>query len=202
MENLNGSEDINRAWESIKENIKASATKILGLYEWKQHKPWFGDERLRSLYQRKEAKMQWVQDRSQSKVDNQKNVRPEASKHFRRKDKGYLKAKIDELESNSKIKNIRHLYRDVSDLKKGYQPRTNIVKDEKGDLVTDSHSILARWRYHSLLLIGHRVIDVRRTETLTAQPLVPEPSAYDVEMAIENLKRHKSSGSDNSSRIH
>jgi hypothetical protein len=54
----------------------------------------------------------------------------------------------------------------------------------------------------SLLLIGHRVIDVRQTETLTAQTLVPEPSAYDVEMATENLKRHKSSGSDNSSRIH
>jgi hypothetical protein len=30
------------------------------------------------------------------------------------------------------------------DFKKGYQPRTNIVKDEKGDLGADSHSILAR----------------------------------------------------------
>ena len=27
---------------------------------------------------------------------------------------------------------------------KGYQPRTNIVNDEKGDLVADSHSIMAR----------------------------------------------------------
>ena len=41
---------------------------------------------------------------------------------------GNLKAEIDELETNSKIKNIM-------DFKKGYQPRTNIVKDEKGDLV-------------------------------------------------------------------
>jgi len=30
--------------------------------------------------------------------------------------------------------------------KKGYQPRTNIVQGEKGDLVTHYHSILARWR--------------------------------------------------------
>jgi hypothetical protein len=28
--------------------------------------------------------------------------------------------------------------------KKGYHPRTNIAKDEKGGLVTDIHSILAR----------------------------------------------------------
>jgi hypothetical protein len=38
------------------------------------------------------------------------------------------------------------LYRGSNDFKKGYQPRTHIVKEEKGDLVADSHSILARWR--------------------------------------------------------
>ena len=29
----------------------------------------------------------------------------------------------------------------ISDLKKGYQLRTNVVKDEKGDWITDSHNI-------------------------------------------------------------
>ena len=57
-----------------------------------------------------------------------------------------MKAKIEELETNSKIKNIRDLYRDISDFKNGYQPRTNIVKDEKGDLVSDSYNIVARGR--------------------------------------------------------
>ena len=52
-----------------------------------------------------------------------------------------MKAKTDELETNSNIKNIRDMYRGINDFKKGYQPRTNIVKDEKGDLVADSHSI-------------------------------------------------------------
>jgi len=32
------------------------------------------------------------------------------------------------------MKNIIELYREVRDIKKGYQPRTNKVKDEKGDL--------------------------------------------------------------------
>ena len=36
------------------------------------------------------------------------------------------------------------VYRGVCDFKKGFQPRINIVKDEKGDLVTDSYSILVR----------------------------------------------------------
>jgi hypothetical protein len=38
LENLNYSEDINRACESIIENIKTSAKESLGLYELKRHK--------------------------------------------------------------------------------------------------------------------------------------------------------------------
>ena len=64
--------------------------------------------------------MQWVQDPSQSNVDNLNNVRREANKHFRNKKKEYMKAKIDELETNSKIKNIRDLCRGINDFKKGY----------------------------------------------------------------------------------
>jgi len=98
------------------------------------------------------------------------------------KNKAYLKAKFEELETNSKIKNIRDLYRGINDFKKGYQPRTNIVKDDKGDWVAESHSILARWRnYFSQLLNVHGVYYVRQTEIHTAKPLVPEPSASEFE---------------------
>ena len=51
--------------------------------------------------------MQWVQDPSQSNVDNLNSVRPEASRHFRNKKKEYMKAKIEELETKSKIRNIK-----------------------------------------------------------------------------------------------
>jgi hypothetical protein len=64
-------------------------------------------------------------------------------------------------------------------------------------LFTDSHSILARWKNHFSHLFNVRgVNDVRQTEIHTAQPIVPEPSAFEVEMAIEKLKRHKSPGTD------
>jgi hypothetical protein len=89
------------------------------------------------------------------------------------------------------------LYRGNNGFKKGYQPRCNIVKDEKGDLVADSHSILARWRnYFSQLLNVHGVKDVGQTEIHTAEPLVPEPSASEVELAIDKLKSHKLLGID------
>jgi hypothetical protein len=55
-----------------------------------------------------------------------------------------LKDKINELESNSKNKNIGDLYRGINEFKKGYQPRTNLVKDEKGDLLLDAYEIVNR----------------------------------------------------------
>jgi hypothetical protein len=64
-------------------------------------------------------------------------------------------------------------------------------------LVPDSHSILAGWRNHfSQLLNAHGVNDVRHTEIHTAEPLLPEPSAFEVELATEKLKSHKSTGTD------
>jgi len=41
--------------------------------------------------------MHWVQDPSQSNVDNLNNVVHEASRHFKNKKKEYLKAKTEEL---------------------------------------------------------------------------------------------------------
>jgi hypothetical protein len=53
----------------------------------------------------------------------------------------------------------------ISNFKKCYWPRNNIVKNGKGDLVTDSHNILSSWRNHfSQLLDVHGVNYVRPTE--------------------------------------
>ena len=94
-----------------------------------------------------------------------------------------------DLETNSKIQNIRDLYRGINNFKKRYQPRCNIVKDEKGDLVADSHSVVARWRnYFSQLFNVHGVKDVGQAEIHIAEPLVPEPSASEIELAVDKLK--------------
>jgi len=144
------------------------------------------------------AKMQCLQDPNQINIDNLNNGRLEASRHFRNTKKAYLKAKIEELENNSNIKNIRDLYRGISDFKKGYQPRTNIVYDEKVDLVADP-SIFWLGGGHFLSAIEYAwVNDVRQTELHTADQLVPELSAFEVDLAIEKLKSYKSPGIDQS----
>ena len=68
LKNLSDDEDVDRTWENIKENIKTSAKESLGLHELKQNKPWSDEECLGFLDQRKQAKMKWIQDPSQSNV--------------------------------------------------------------------------------------------------------------------------------------
>jgi hypothetical protein len=55
----------------------------------------------------KQAKMQWLQDPDESNADNLNNVRCKVIRLFRNRKKENLKPKIDERETNSKIKNIR-----------------------------------------------------------------------------------------------
>ena len=54
--NLSDDEDINKAWEIIKQNIITSAKESLGLHELKQHKLWFDEECLGFFDRRKQAK--------------------------------------------------------------------------------------------------------------------------------------------------
>ena len=72
-----------------------------------------------------------------------------------------------------------------------------MVENEKVGLVSDSYSIGSVWtNYFSQLLNVHGVNDIRHTEIHTAEPLVPEPSAFEFELAIEKPKSHKSPGID------
>jgi len=69
------------------------------------------------------------------------------------------------------------------------------VKDEKSDLMADSHRIVARWRnYFSQIFNVHDFKDIRQAETHAAEPLVREPSAAEFELATGKLKSHKSPG--------
>jgi hypothetical protein len=139
----------------------------------------------------KQAKLQLLQDPSEINGDILNNVRLKASRQFRNIKREYLKDKVNELATNSKNKNIRDLYRGINEFKRGYQLRTNLVKDENGDLLANFHNILNRWKnYFSQLLNVHNVSDIRRIEVHTAEPLVPGFSCLKVDTTVANLRKY------------
>jgi hypothetical protein len=73
------------------------------------NKPWFDKGCSKLLEQKKQYKLQWLQDPFEINGDNLNNARIEASIHFRNKKRDYLKDKINELAMNNKNKNIRGL---------------------------------------------------------------------------------------------
>jgi hypothetical protein len=89
---------------------------------------------------------------------------------------------------NFKNKNIRDLYRGINEFKRAYKPRSNLVKDENGDLFADSKILNRLKNYYPQLLNVHNVSDVRQIEGHTAEPLVPGPSLPEVEIAIAMFK--------------
>jgi hypothetical protein len=137
-----------------------------------------------------------VTDPSEINGDNLKIVRREANRYFSHKKGEYLQDDINELATNSKNKSIRDLYRGINEFKRGSQPRNNLVKDENGDPLADSH-ILNRWKNHFPQLPNvHNVSDVRQTEILRAEPVVPGPRHLEAEIAIAKFKKSKSPGND------
>jgi hypothetical protein len=62
LENLGTEVDVNEAWETIRENIKFSAVESLGYYELKKNNSWVDERCSKLLDQRKQVKLQWLQD--------------------------------------------------------------------------------------------------------------------------------------------
>jgi hypothetical protein len=81
----------------------------------------------------------------------------------------------------------------IIEFKWGYQPRSNLEKEENGGMLANSYTILNRWKNYFIKLLNmHSVSDVRQIEIHTAEPLISGPSCLEVEIAIAKLKKYKS----------
>jgi hypothetical protein len=72
----------------------------------------------------------------------------------------------------------------INEFKSTYKPRSNLPKDEGGDLLVDSLNNLNRQKNCFCQFLNvHNVSDVRQMEVHTAEPLVLGPSCHEVEIA-------------------
>jgi hypothetical protein len=67
-----------------------------------------------------------MKGKKRNKWGNLHNIRRETSRHFRNTKREYLKDRIGDLETNSKNKNIRDLYRGSTQFKRGYQRKSRV----------------------------------------------------------------------------
>jgi hypothetical protein len=72
---------------------------------------WFNEKFSQLGDRRKKDKLRWLKDPSEAYEYNLRELRREASGHFRQKKREHIKYKINDQESNRKNMNIRDLYR-------------------------------------------------------------------------------------------
>jgi hypothetical protein len=83
--------------------------------------------------------------------------------------------------------------RGISEIKKLYQSRINIIMYENGNLLADPQSVWNMWKNifnHVLNVRGFH--DVRQMDIHMAEPLIPEPSLVELEIAIGKFESYKS----------
>jgi hypothetical protein len=80
--------DISKAWGNVRENLIPLVKETLDHYELKQQKAWFEEEFSKLSGERKQKKLQWLQNPSKMNGYNLKNIRRKASRHFRIKRSG------------------------------------------------------------------------------------------------------------------
>ena len=74
------------------------------------------------------------------------NIRCYTRRTFKKNKHYYLKAKVNKLAENSRNENIWGSIRMLMGIKKGYVPRAYVIKKEMVQFLTDTTSILRRWK--------------------------------------------------------
>jgi hypothetical protein len=96
--------DINRALDTIRENIKISTKQSLGHYKLKKYKPWLDEG-----CSKKTSQVAVSTSSKQNELESLNSTWCEASKHFKNKAREYLKEKINELATKKNIRDRNEL---------------------------------------------------------------------------------------------
>jgi hypothetical protein len=111
--------------------------------------------------------------------DNLQNLRRKTSETFRKKEGGYLKDKVNELETNNKAKLLKTSREAQMNLGKVTNIKLIISR------IRNPQSVLNRRKhFFNHVLNMHVFYDVRQMAIHTIQPLLPEPSLVEVEVDI------------------
>ena len=138
-----------------------------------------------------------AKSKGQHHEDYKKKAR-EVKQIIRRDKKKYIEDKCKQFENNFSKNRCRDAYNIIKSLTKTFQPKAVVIKDENGNVLTESRQILDRWKRYSENMFANtsepKQTAVDNKESYTDTEL--EPLRIEVEWAINSLKDRKSPGCD------
>ena len=198
--------NIQRKWEGITEVINKANEEVLGKERGERRVEWFDEECERKVEERNRARGKLLQRNTRNNRETYKNKRREAYRCCRRKKREWERSKIEKIEEAKGRGDFRQMYKEVGEVRRGFQPRCTICKDKSGNLLGEKSSILDRWaEYFETLLNGggeeehQRDLGVRVEERMREEGLEEEieaPTEGEVADIIKKLKSGKAPGLD------
>ena len=76
-----------------------------------------------------------MQDPNQINAEAYSELKRRTSSTFRSRKREYIKEKINEIGKNNANKDVRNMYREIGEIRGGHQSRTDMMKDENGNLL-------------------------------------------------------------------
>ena len=191
-------------WERIKKTTWEVAKRVLGTEEKQRKEHWYDEQCKQAVDMRNELYRRYIQRRTRERREKYEEARREADKICRQKKRKYENDRILKMEENLERNNSREAYKYLKYLRGGYKPRTNLCRNDEGQIVSDSATIKFTWRNYFLHLLGEQPDDNANktgTEHLNQNQEseledTPHPTLDEVVMAIEEMRKNKAPGID------
>ena len=133
------------------ETVVGVGKEKLGLKERHRGNTWFDADCVVAAERRKKCRMKWLEDRNNDVVfvrETFREARRNAVSVNRRKKRQALDRDLREIEENSLRGHTRAQYQGISKIRKGYQPRQELIRDTRGNILVNKDDINARGEIH------------------------------------------------------
>ncbi|XP_038221620.1 craniofacial development protein 2-like, partial [Zerene cesonia] len=122
------SDNIEEAWNTLKETVKKASLQILGKKKRKNRRKWLTPKCEELLNERRKLKMQAEQDKKWK--DKYNNIRTKTKRTIRNAKRKHLEDIIRGMEDLIRANESRNFYQKIRNLKKGYQPTSQLLEDD------------------------------------------------------------------------
>ena len=191
-------EDIDSITESFNAAVEETATEVLGKLR-KKNKPWITDEILDLCDERRELKSKRFENKENKACYSEINRK--IRKEMTKAEEQWLIEQCETVEKEFNRGNSKEAYSTIKKITKVEQPRTSVIEDKEGNVLTESSAVLNRWTEYCKELYNHKLNvnkdDLKKTEKRLSNSENTQILREEVEEAVKKMKNGKSPGVDN-----
>ncbi|KAJ4450018.1 hypothetical protein ANN_01425 [Periplaneta americana] len=140
--------DIEEKWMNLKDSLQSVAEEILGWKQMEAKNEWFDEDCKQAIEERNQARIQMLQRTTRAISEDYSLKRNMAKKICRKKKRQYELDKLTEIQHHYEAKNTTKFYKEIKQIKIGFNSIVNIIKDKEGNILAGQKPILDRWVEH------------------------------------------------------